>query len=45
VVSYNELVHEPSSSLERIAELLGRDLDLAAMSAVIDPALYRNRKS
>jgi hypothetical protein len=41
-VSYNGLLADPSSQLERIRSFLG-DLDIEGMRRVIDPALYRNR--
>ena len=42
-VDYNALVESPAPHLARIAEFLGGRLDVAAMSACIDTALYRNR--
>ena len=42
-VDYNELVANPQPHAERIAEFLGRGLDVAAMCAVVDPGLWRNR--
>jgi hypothetical protein len=42
-VSYNELVKDPAPQVSLIAGFLGGDLDQAAMAAVIDVNLYRNR--
>ncbi|WP_397568612.1 sulfotransferase domain-containing protein [Schlesneria sp. T3-172] len=43
-VGYRNLLNEPATEARRIAHFLGRNLDLAAMTTAIDPALYRNRK-
>lgn len=42
-VQYANLVATPASESERIAQFLELPLDLAAMCAAVDPALYRNR--
>ena len=42
-VSYNEALANPIPTIERIQAFLGGDLDTAAMAAVVDPGLYRNR--
>ncbi len=42
-VNYGELVKDPQSQLARINEFLGGNLDVAAMAAVADPQLHRNR--
>ncbi len=42
-VNYGELVKDPQSQLVRINEFLGGNLDVAAMAAVADPQLHRNR--
>jgi hypothetical protein len=42
-VDYNDLVADPQPHVGRLAAFLGGDLDVAAMAAVVDPALYRNR--
>lgn len=42
-MNYNELVATPRPHVERLAEFLGGGLDLDAMCAVVDPALWRNR--
>jgi hypothetical protein len=43
VLDYNELICDPRPPLEQIGRFLGCTLDLAAMAAVVDPALYRQR--
>ena len=43
-MDYNALVANPLPHLERLTEFLGGGLDSAAMAAVIDPSLYRNRR-
>lgn len=43
-VNYNELLQDASPVIERINEFLGGSLDTLAMSEVVDPTLYRNRK-
>lgn len=42
-VSYREAVASPALAAERVVRFLGGGLDLAAMSAAVDPSLYRNR--
>ena len=42
-VSYNDLVREPGAGARRIAEFVGRPMDVDAMIAAVDPGLYRNR--
>lgn len=42
-VSYAALVADPPREAARINEFLGGGLDVAAMAAAVDPALYRNR--
>lgn len=42
-VNYNDLLTNPLSQLAHVTSLLGRALDCQAMSAVINPALYRQR--
>lgn len=44
-VSYGEVLREPREQMSRVRDFLQRDLDLEAMTAVVDPALYRQRKS
>jgi hypothetical protein len=42
-VDYNRMLADPRPTLERVNAFLGGGLDVAAMAAVVDPALYRNR--
>lgn len=42
-VDYNELVANPRPHAERVSAFLGGALDVAAMCAVVDPTLWRNR--
>jgi len=44
-VSYNDLVARPHEQAERVKEFLGCAMDLKEMVKVVDPSLYRNRKS
>ena len=44
-INYNELMANPKAYAERIAEFIGRALDVDSMVAAIDPSLYRNRRS
>jgi hypothetical protein len=41
-IDYASVVADPRSWAVRIAEFLGRPLDVEAMTAAVDPALYRN---
>ncbi len=43
-VSYNELLEEPIAHAQRISDFLERIMDVEAMAAAVDPALYRNRR-
>jgi hypothetical protein len=43
-VEYAEAVQNPQAAAQRIAAFLGNRLDVAAMAAVADAALYRNRR-
>jgi hypothetical protein len=43
VVSHAEAVQQPNAVASRIQEFLGRPLDVAAMGAVVDARLYRER--
>ncbi len=43
-VSYNEMVKDAKDSIAKINQLLGGTLNVAAMSGVVDKALYRQRK-
>jgi hypothetical protein len=42
-LKYRDVVNEPLIHADRIREFLGVDLDTRAMSAVVNPKLYRNR--
>jgi hypothetical protein len=43
-INYNELIDHPQSVLQSVDGFLKQSLDLAAMAAVINPRLYRNRR-
>ena len=43
-VNYNDLMRDPEDWVPRIAAFLGKDMDVEAMKAVVDPNLYRNRR-
>jgi hypothetical protein len=43
-VPYVEMVCRPSEHIGRVAEFVGGKLDTTAMTAVIDPTLYRERR-
>ncbi|HNO78506.1 MAG TPA: sulfotransferase domain-containing protein [Phycisphaerae bacterium] len=42
-VNYNRLISDPSDRIDSINQFLGGGLDTAAMAAVVDKQLYRNR--
>ena len=42
-VQYNDVVAEPAGQAAGVAGFLGLPLDVQAMAAAVDPALYRNR--
>lgn len=42
-VNYNRLISDPSDRIDSINQFLGGALDTAAMAAVVDKQLYRNR--
>lgn len=44
-VSYNQVMDNPESELIKVADFLNNQVDLEAMEEVIDPKLYRQRKS
>ncbi len=44
-VEHRRLLTEPELVAAEIARFLGRDLNLAAMAAAVDPALYRERQT
>jgi len=43
-VDYNDMLKDPRPQLEAINQFLGGELDVDAMSAIVDPDLYRQRK-
>lgn len=43
-VDHQEILTDPLSNARSITEFLERDLDIRAMSEVVDPALYRERE-
>ena len=43
-VDYNEFIQEPAPQVARINEFLGGQLDVEAMTVVVDPTLYRQRR-
>ena len=43
-VDYNAMLADPETHVKKINKFLGGDLDEAAMIAVVDPKLYRQRK-
>lgn len=42
-VEYSQVISDPVSTAEKVAEFLESDLDTAAMAAAVDPTLYRQR--
>lgn len=42
-LDYRALLHEPLPVARRIQAFLGRELDVRAMAAAVDPLLYRQR--
>jgi hypothetical protein len=44
IVKYGDVLHHPAREARRIGAFVGRPLDVDAMAAVADPALYRNRR-
>ena len=45
VVNYNEVLQDPESNVGKLNEFLGLELDKRKMVEVIEPNLYRERKS
>lgn len=43
-VDYNEVIRDPGPAVARLNEFLGGALDTAAMRAVVEPELYRQRR-
>jgi hypothetical protein len=44
-INYNRMIQGPEEPVSRINDFLGGQLDTEAMKAVVDPDLYRQRKS
>jgi hypothetical protein len=43
-IDYNAMLENPAPYIRQINQFLGGSLDESAMAAVVDPALYRQRK-
>ena len=43
-VNYNTMITAPLESLNKVNDLLGGDMDVSVMAAVVDKELYRERK-
>lgn len=43
-VSYNEIVQNPETNARKITHFLARDLNVSAMTSVVDSSLYRQKK-
>ena len=43
-VDYNAMLKDPHPQVEKINRFLGGELNAAAMAAIVDPELYRQRK-
>jgi len=44
-VNYRDMIQSPAEQVARINEFLGGSLDVGAMTPIVDPSLYRQRKS
>ncbi len=44
-VNYNALIRDPAPVAATLAEFLARPMNIPAMAAAVDPALYRNRSA
>ncbi len=44
-VHFSDALRDPQTEAERVAQFLGRDLDIERMTGVVDPNLYRNRRN
>ena len=44
-VNHSDMIHHTAAEVERISAFLDGGLDTAAMAAVVDPSLYRNRNA
>jgi hypothetical protein len=43
-VDYNEMINDPAAQVAKINDFLGGGLDTDAMTSVVDPSLYRQRR-
>ena len=43
-ISYNDTLHDPEPTANRVAAFLGGGLDVEKMTQVVDPRLYRQRR-
>jgi hypothetical protein len=43
-LQYKEIITNPDSASQAIAQFLGQELDILQMQQVVDPVLYRNRR-
>jgi hypothetical protein len=43
--SFNDMLGDPAPTVQRLLQFLGEPLDRARMESVVDPKLYRQRKS
>ncbi len=44
-VHYSDILSDPQPQAEKVNAFLGSGLDIEEMTAVVDPSLYRNKKS
>lgn len=44
-VNYNDVVKNPDKTAEQVSDFLGGNLLISAMSEIVDPTLYRQRRS
>ncbi len=44
-VSYNQLIEHPTSESQRVSQFLEGKVQVERMASVVDPSLYRNRRS
>jgi hypothetical protein len=42
-INHRDMINDGFAQAQKISDFLGGDLDVDAMAAVVDPALYRNR--
>ncbi len=43
-INYRDCINNPLDNASKIAQFLGKELDLSAMAQAVDPNLYRNKK-